>query len=91
MATLQLSVSGMKCTACEKKIVEGLQAVEGVSEVKADHKAGLVELVYDPDKVQPSQIEEAISGLGFQVVQEEARSETQKSSILQQILSFFRS
>lgn len=87
MATVQLKVSGMKCTACEQKIVEGLKALEGVEEVKADHKAGAVEVSFDPEKVEEGALKEKIAELGFEVVEGEP---PKKESLLKQLLGFFR-
>lgn len=89
MTTLTLNVSGMKCGACEKKIVEGLSALEGVESVKADHKAACVEVNFDSEKTSEEVIREKITELGFEVVED--KSEEPKESVLKQILKFFRS
>lgn len=67
MAKVTLSVSGMKCDACENLIHDALLEKEGVIEAKADHRAKCVEIDYDESKVDLEVLKQTIVAQGFKV------------------------
>ena len=67
MATITLNVTGMKCGGCEKQIREALQAIAGVGEVNASHKAGTVEVQYNDGKTDGETLKKVIQNQGFGV------------------------
>ena len=65
--TLQLTVTGMTCGGCENAVMFSLRGIDGVEEVKASHKASVVDVTFDEGKVTPSVIRTTIEGLGYNV------------------------
>lgn len=43
---LQIMVEGMMCEHCEKHVSTALKGIEGISEAKADHSTGIVDVTY---------------------------------------------
>src|SRR3990172_6575892 len=64
---LQLKVGGMSCSFCVASITKALRRMEGVQEagVNLAHEDALV--VYDPEKVSPASLKEALLDLGSTV------------------------
>lgn len=85
MAKVTLSVSGMKCDACENLIHDALMGKEGVIEAKADHQAKRVEIDYDESKVALDVLKQTIVDQGFKV------AGFGKQTLLDQIKAFFDS
>ena len=67
LENLALTVIGMKCGGCEAGLKTQLLALEGVSSVSASHKEKLVEIVFDAQKITPSQLQSVITTAGYQV------------------------
>ena len=66
MKELELKVEGMVCGGCEKRVVNSLSTLEGVSEVIANHKTGTV-LVKMTEEIDIEILKEKIEDLGFEV------------------------
>lgn len=66
MKELELKVEGMVCNGCEKRVVNALSDLQGVSEVIANHQNGTV-LVKMTEEVDIEVIKEKIDDLGFEV------------------------
>ncbi len=64
--TLKLSVRGMTCGNCAKGIQLTLSKTAGVTRAAVDHTAGSAEIEYDPARVKPEQLAEAIRELGYE-------------------------
>jgi copper ion binding protein len=62
------TVEGMHCADCTAAIRGKLTKMDGVIGVDANWKAGLVKVVYDPQKVQDTALKAAIEELKFKVV-----------------------
>lgn len=62
-----LAVSGMTCGSCEKAIKGEVGKLAGISEVSADHAAGIVTVSYTPSAEAIGDISAAIERLGFTV------------------------
>jgi copper chaperone CopZ len=65
--TLQLTVTGMTCGGCENAVRKTLQQVEGVEDVTASHRASLVGVTFDANKVTRAILKERIEALGYAV------------------------
>lgn len=65
LASATLSVEGMTCASCTVTVRMVLKKLDGVkdAEVKLDEKRAVVR--YDPAKVTPLQLAEAVSGAGY--------------------------
>lgn len=61
---LTLSVAGMTCPTCEDSLQRALEHLRGVRLVRADHRAGLVEVEFD---VLPSEttLRQAVEDAGY--------------------------
>ncbi|WP_022947998.1 heavy-metal-associated domain-containing protein [Methylohalobius crimeensis] len=68
MTKATVSVTGMKCDACENLIHDALMEREGVVEVKADHQAKSVAIDYDENKADLDALKQTIVSQGFKVV-----------------------
>ena len=65
MKQLQLKVTGMDCTSCERRLENALSRLDGVARSKADHQAGSLSLVIDPTKATDEAIRASIEKAGF--------------------------
>ena len=68
MEKIELSVKGMTCGGCEKSVQRALFARDGVSEVEASFKDGKVWVAFDEGKTTASDLSQAITDAGFDVV-----------------------
>ena len=67
MKQLQLKVTGMDCTGCERRLETALSHVDGVVRSKADHQEGSLSVVIDPAKANEEAIRASIETAGFGV------------------------
>lgn len=66
----KINVKGIECGGCVKSVENSLKKINGVKKVefeKKDYKnrIGVVKVVYDPEKVKVSDLEDAIVKVGF--------------------------
>lgn len=64
MEDLTLQIDGMSCGHCVARVKQTLSRLDGV-EVR-NVEVGSAEMVYDPSRVSPDRILEAVDGLGFE-------------------------
>ncbi|MCX7877426.1 MAG: cation transporter [Ignavibacteria bacterium] len=67
LKTVEFHTSGMTCTGCENTIKSKVKKVDGVKDVKADYKTGIVRTEFDPSRTNPEAIKEAIISSGYKV------------------------
>lgn len=67
VVTVDLSVKGMTCTACENTVKKGVADIPGVLDVSASFQDGLATVKYDTTLTNKDQISEAISKTGYEV------------------------
>ena len=67
MTTLDLNVTGMSCGNCENAVKRTLMKLDGVETVSASHIERRVVAHYDPARVAPDALKNAIESLGYQV------------------------
>ena len=63
-----LTVNGMTCDGCERRITSALGDVSGVEEASADHEAGTVKVKVDPTVAGSEAVRHTIEELGYEVV-----------------------
>ena len=63
----EIEVSGRSCGGCELLVTEALEELEGVLQVAASHKQGIVAVDYDPGMVSMTTITKVIEEQGFTV------------------------
>lgn len=68
MNNLKLNVIGVACGGCEKRIINALSQMSGVTKVTANHSTGIVEIECS-QALNKSEIIEKIEDLGFEVDQ----------------------
>lgn len=59
------TVEGMQCTGCETTVIETVEALDGVTDVTADHESDTVTVTGDAD---PGAVRAAIDEAGFEPV-----------------------
>jgi len=64
---LNLPVRGMTCGNCARGIQQALSRTPGVARASVDQAAASAEIEYDPGRVNPRQLAEAIRELGYEV------------------------
>jgi Cu+-exporting ATPase len=69
---LDLPISGMSCASCVSRIEKGLSKIQGIKEVKVNFASEKASLNYDPSRVAPKDLVQAVRDLGYQ-------AKTQKS------------
>ena len=65
MASIELAVPTVHCTACKLNIEESLEELAGVSRSDVDLDAKRVRIDYEPEAVDPAVIAEAIEAAGY--------------------------
>ncbi|HEY0263850.1 MAG TPA: heavy-metal-associated domain-containing protein [Granulicella sp.] len=63
---LALSIEGMHCAACVRRVTNALQGVSGVE--PASVEVGSAKLTYDPQQATPEEIVSAVNRIGFQAI-----------------------
>ena len=64
MENLTLQIDGMSCGHCVSRVEKALSKLEGVDVRNVE--VGSAEMSYDPSRVSPDKILEAVDGLGFE-------------------------
>ena len=67
MKEITLTVEGMSCEHCEKRVEQKTGALSGVTKVKADHNANRVVVSFDEKKTDEAAVREVISSCGYNV------------------------
>ncbi len=62
--TLTLSIEGMHCQACVRRVTDALQGVSGVQPKSVS--VGSAQVAFNPDKTTPEEIAAAVNSIGFQ-------------------------
>lgn len=65
MEKLRMNISGMTCGHCVGAVSQALKQLEGVEVEQV--RVGTAEVAYDPNRVSPDQMAEAIEDAGYQV------------------------
>ena len=70
MKQINLKVNGMVCNGCENRVKNVLKNIEGVSEVTASYKSGVVTVTLD-EEITEDLIQETIENLGYEIIEED--------------------
>lgn len=62
-----LAVEGMSCGSCRRQVEEALERVAGVQEASVDLAKGTATVEYDPTRVNPAWLAQAIRRAGYGV------------------------
>ncbi len=61
-----IKVSGMHCGGCEMNIKMALTEKQGIKNVKANYKKGIVEVDFDDSKIKIEEIKKIIKETGYE-------------------------
>ncbi|MCD8849783.1 copper chaperone CopZ [Staphylococcus arlettae] len=67
MTTETIQVEGMSCNHCKQAVEGALTKLSGVSTAKVDLTAGNVQVDYDNDQVEVTDMKSAIEDQGYDV------------------------
>lgn len=60
------SINGMSCGHCAAAVTKALKGLAGVSEADVDLRTKQATVVYDPAKVSPDALKDAVRDAGYQ-------------------------
>ena len=63
---IQLPIGGMSCAVCAKRVEKSISELEGVADVNVNFAAEKAFVTYNPQKVRPSAMKEAVLKAGYQ-------------------------
>lgn len=66
LLTASFATTGMHCPSCSMLVKLDVGDLDGVESVDSDHRIGMTTVTYDPDRVSPQQIAEAIATAGYE-------------------------
>lgn len=67
METISIGISGMHCDGCVKSVTESLNKLEGIQNIKVSLEAKNATITYDPARLTPAILKNAIEDAGFDV------------------------
>jgi Cu+-exporting ATPase len=67
METTTLTVGGMHCAGCAKRVERALSGIPGVASSRVDLIAGRAAVDYDPAQTSESALKEAVRAAGYRV------------------------
>jgi len=73
------TIAGMSCAACAARIEKGLKKLDGVKDANVNFAMEKATLEYDPSLLNDEKINEAVKGLGYEVIPEAELSKNQLS------------
>ncbi len=74
-----IKIDGITCTACEHKIEKALKNLEGIVNADVDYASASADISYIPDKIDLSDIYDAIRKTGYEVIISDDVSEEESS------------
>lgn len=66
--TSSYRISGMTCEACARHVEHEVQQLPGVQSVRVSYDQGTTQVRFNPDVTPAAQVEEAINGTGYSVL-----------------------
>lgn len=67
---IELKVSGMTCSGCEKHVEHAVNQLDGIVQVSASYEEEKATVTYDASKVALKEIKEAIHRSGYKIIEE---------------------
>ncbi|PWD99878.1 cation transporter [Marinilabilia rubra] len=62
-----VTIEGMTCTGCEQTIQNSVKTVDGVINIKANHKKGMASITTDPGQTDTTLIKQKIEEAGYHI------------------------
>lgn len=66
--TVSFKIEGMTCAACSSRVEKGLNKLDGVEAANVNLAAEKATVMFNPDKIQPSQIRKKVEDLGYKAI-----------------------
>ncbi|WP_211213484.1 metal-binding (seleno)protein [Paucidesulfovibrio longus] len=63
--TVDLALEGLTCASCKFAVKAALKRLDGVEQVDVNYEERKATVVYDPEKVTPQQLVDAVNATGF--------------------------
>jgi copper chaperone CopZ len=60
------AVSGIHCQSCESAIETGLRRLDGVRQVRADHRAKTITVRYDEARLDDGELARHLARIGYE-------------------------
>ena len=70
MNELTLNVKGMMCSGCENRVKNVLKEIDGIENVIADHRTGIVTITSNKE-ISKEILREVIEDIGYEVIKED--------------------
>ena len=79
-----LSIHGMSCAACVRRVEQGLSDLDGVSRADVNFATEKATVEYDRSQLAPDELSKKVADLGYEVVgiEEEAGEGQQKTTVM---------
>ncbi|MDQ6764108.1 MAG: cation transporter [Bacteroidota bacterium] len=61
----KMSVDGMTCSACQASVKNAIKSLDGVTHVEVNLEKKFAFFSYDPLKIKPQQIQDAVNNKGY--------------------------
>ncbi len=61
----KMSVGGMSCSACQASVKKAIKSLDGVTDVEVNLEKKFAFFSYDPLKIKPEQIRNAVNDIGY--------------------------
>lgn len=68
MESLTLKIEGMSCNHCKMAVEKALKTLPGVQSAQVSLETNTADVVYDPQQVNVTQLKNAITEAGYEVV-----------------------
>lgn len=82
MVTKKYPVRGMSCASCSAHVDKALRSVAGVSDVNVNLATNTAKVTYDESVCSPTDLEQAVSRMGFELLINEEITEDSASQIV---------
>lgn len=79
VAHATLHIAGMTCAACSARVEKALATLDGVSAVTVNLPGEMARIRYNPELVEPVQLENAVMKAGYQVIRDEPEDDIDPS------------
>ncbi len=66
MQTETLNIEGMSCEVCVRHVTRALEGLDGVQSARVSLEDKRAVVIYDPSRVQPPQMLEAVADEGYE-------------------------
>ncbi|MFT5724332.1 MAG: Cu2+-exporting ATPase, partial [Bacteroidia bacterium] len=73
MTTKHFAVSGMTCASCAVSLESYLKGIDGLESISVNYPSQSIEVTYDPDKTQLSELNTKALEIGYKVIIDESR------------------